>query len=688
MSQTLTVNGISFAYPLPGDRNWGTNASLWAAAVTSGMLQKAGGVFTLTANADFGASFGLKAAYFQTRAANPAESGLGRLARTDTIAWRNEADTADLALAVNSSNILTFNGAAVGALQSVAGNSQILPALSGLGVLTATLVAGGITNAEINASAAIALTKLAATTASRAAVTDASGFLTVSAATAAEIAFISGLTSAVQTQLDARLQLAGGTMTGALTLSGAPTANNHAATKAYVDSAASGFVVHDAVRAATTSAGTLSSDFENGDTVDGVVLATGNRILIKNQAAPAANGIYVVAASGAPTRATDADTWDELVQAFVFVDEGTVNAATSWVSQTVAGGTLGVTAVTFGQFGAAASFSADGQGIELSGTTFSLELDGTSLSKSASGLRVAAGGVLDTHVGAAASIARSKIAVGTANRLVVNANGTGALADAAAITAARALISDANGIPTHSTVTSTELAFLVGVTSAVQTQLNAKLALAGGTMSGALNMGTNNITNGGSGAFSSLTVSGVAALGASSTVDGEEIATLDDLGSFDAISAVVTGAAANTIDITGIPAFDSYQVVCEFILDNASGTETILLTYNNDSGANYGWNFDGSQDVTASSIRLYSEGLSGLSLINGEFRVSNAATIRKSSYGTWARTQLNSSGIRGIQLGAGFWNNTSDQISRMTFSTGNDAQFQVGSRVAVIGVSF
>lgn len=84
----------------------------------------------------------------------------------------------------------------------------------------------------------------------------------------------------------------------------------------------------------------------------------------------------------------------------------------------------------------------------------------------------------DIKVGAA--IARSKLASGSANRLVVN-DATGVASDAAAITAARALISDANGIPTHSTVTSTTLAFL-DATSSVQTQLNAKVNASGGTL--------------------------------------------------------------------------------------------------------------------------------------------------------------------------------------------------------------
>jgi len=103
----------------------------------------------------------------------------------------------------------------------------------------------------------------------------------------------------------------------------------------------------ESVVCATTANGTLATAFENGDTVDGITLATGNRILIKNQSAPAENGIYTVNASGAPTRATDFDSWTEIVGAFVSVESGTVNAGTQWLCNVVSGGTLGTTAINF-----------------------------------------------------------------------------------------------------------------------------------------------------------------------------------------------------------------------------------------------------------------------------------------------------------------------------------------------------
>jgi hypothetical protein len=121
------------------------------------------------------------------------------------------------------------------------------------------------------------------------------------------------------------------------------------ATKTYVDAKVAGLSWKQAVRAATTAAVTLATDLENGDAIDGVTLATGDRILVKNQAAGAENGIYTVNASGAPTRATDADSGVELVNATVYVSEGTTNADTQWTCTNNATPTLGTTALAFAQ---------------------------------------------------------------------------------------------------------------------------------------------------------------------------------------------------------------------------------------------------------------------------------------------------------------------------------------------------
>jgi hypothetical protein len=139
----------------------------------------------------------------------------------------------------------------------------------------------------------------------------------------------------------------------------------------YVDSVAEGLHIHASVVAATTTNITLATDVENGDTLDGVTLATGNRILVKNQSTESENGIYVVSASGAPSRATDFDSPSEIDGGdFVFVTGGTSNDNTGWV-QTNTVGTVGTDAIYFSQFSGAGTYSA-GTGLTLTGSVFSI----------------------------------------------------------------------------------------------------------------------------------------------------------------------------------------------------------------------------------------------------------------------------------------------------------------------------
>lgn len=146
------------------------------------------------------------------------------------------------------------------------------------------------------------------------------------------------------------------------------------AVKVYVDSMSQGLKVKAPVRVATTANGTLATAFENGDTVDGVVLATGDRILIKDQSTAADRGIYVVAASGAPTRATDADASGELgLGSCVWVQEGTANGGQIWCVTTV-GATPwvpGSSSSTWTQFSGASTTSA-GAGLTATGNVFAV----------------------------------------------------------------------------------------------------------------------------------------------------------------------------------------------------------------------------------------------------------------------------------------------------------------------------
>lgn len=196
MSIALTINGQSFNYPEQGDQNWGPDASDWASAVTVGMLQKAGGLFQLLSEVDFGSSYGLKSVYYKSRTSNISSAGILRLARVDSLGWRNEANDGDLLLSVSSTNKLQYDGIDIvtgSYIASVSDTSTIDLTVTGTD-LTADIVAGSITNSHINASAAITLSKLAAMTASRAVVSDASGFLVPSTTTSTEIGYVNGVT--------------------------------------------------------------------------------------------------------------------------------------------------------------------------------------------------------------------------------------------------------------------------------------------------------------------------------------------------------------------------------------------------------------------------------------------------------------------------------------------------------------
>jgi len=154
----------------------------------------------------------------------------------------------------------------------------------------------------------------------------------------------------------------------------APTTSTDAATRGYVDSVAQGLSPKASVRVATTAAGTLATSFANSSVIDGVTLATGNRILIKDQTTASENGIYTVNATGAPTRATDAAAWNALPGAYFFVQEGTANAEMGFVCTSNTGGTINTTAITFQQFSGAGQITTSG-GLQKSGNTISIAFD-------------------------------------------------------------------------------------------------------------------------------------------------------------------------------------------------------------------------------------------------------------------------------------------------------------------------
>jgi hypothetical protein len=139
------------------------------------------------------------------------------------------------------------------------------------------------------------------------------------------------------------------------------------ATKAYVDGFVSGLDTKPSVRVATTANITLSGT----QTIDGVSVQAGDRVLVKNQSTAADNGIYVVA-SGSWSRAADADSNTEVTpNLFVFVEEGTANADSGWTLSTNGPITLGTTALEFVQFSGAGQITA-GDGLTKTGNTLNV----------------------------------------------------------------------------------------------------------------------------------------------------------------------------------------------------------------------------------------------------------------------------------------------------------------------------
>lgn len=144
-----------------------------------------------------------------------------------------------------------------------------------------------------------------------------------------------------------------------LTNVGTPTSSGDAATKGYVDAAINGLDWKASVRVATTANGTLATAFANGQTVDGVTLVTGDRILLKDQTTASENGIYIVAASGAPARASDMAAASSAANASLFVEAGTANADKNFVcTSNVGSDVVGTNNLTFTQFGTGGGVSA------------------------------------------------------------------------------------------------------------------------------------------------------------------------------------------------------------------------------------------------------------------------------------------------------------------------------------------
>lgn len=289
-SQILPLpSGTPYLIPNVGDLNWGQNVTDYLLALPEAMIPTAGS-FAFTGDVTITGGFGFILPYFKSESANIASAGHIRLSNTNTIQWRNAANSGNDVLSVDTSDNLVYNGNIIPiGLDTLAdgkiwignaSNQAIANTLTGDVTVTdagvTSISSGSITNAKVNASAAIAysklnlsgsivnsdifssaaiaVSKLAALTPSIAVIADASGFLTSSSTTATEIGYVHGVTSNIQTQLNA---ITGGIVTAIAGTSNEITASS--STGSVTLSIPSTFIAPGSIAATSTLSGTVGT---------------------------------------------------------------------------------------------------------------------------------------------------------------------------------------------------------------------------------------------------------------------------------------------------------------------------------------------------------------------------------------------------------------------------------------------
>ena len=248
-----------------------------------------------------------------------------------------------------------------------------------------------------------------------------------------------------------------------------PTSALQLATKQYVDGVAQGLNVKAAVAWGTTGNITLSGlgTQANGEWTG--TLTAGDRILVKNQSTAADNGIYAAASAGW-TRTADADTWNELVSAFVFVQQGATLGDTGWVCTIDPGGTLGVTAVTWSQFSGAGTYTA-GTGLTLTGTQFSLTAPVTAALGGTGYTSYTAGDLLY----ASGATTLSKLAVGSSTYILTSSGSAPQWSVPSGITVGTATNAVNTGITADATNATNYLTFVSATTGNLPQLVNSSI---------------------------------------------------------------------------------------------------------------------------------------------------------------------------------------------------------------------
>ena len=228
----------------------------------------------------------------------------------------------------------------------------------------------------------------------------------------------------IATQASSSVSISGGSITGI----GSPSSNTDVAIKSYVDQAVAGLRTRTIAECASTANVNIANALEAGDTIDGVTLVAGDRVLLKNQSTATENGLYLAVASGAGTASRDPehDTIAELSGQMIVVNQGSANDNKIFLCTTDNDGSIGSTNITYTQVTPSNSGTVESVGITQSGSEFTI----------------------------------GNTPITSSGNITLNVNRI-----------------SATKIGANTNISDTEFGFLNGVSSSIQDQLNAKATL-------------------------------------------------------------------------------------------------------------------------------------------------------------------------------------------------------------------
>ena len=287
-------------------------------------------------------------------------------------------------------NLADATGYPGSAISGTIGNSQIAT-----GVDAAKIADGTVSNTEfqyINSLSSNAQTQISAR------LVAASDLSDVASASTSRTNLGLGT---MATQASSNVTITGGAVGGL----GSPSAGSDAATKTYVDDLVTGLKSRIICRVSTTANIDLTADLQNGDTLDGITLATNDRVLVKNQTTTTANGVYKVVASGTASRDPDFDTVAELSGQLVIIQEGSTNADTMWLCTTDNSGSIGAVTITFSQVFPSSGGTVTSVGLTQSGSEFTIS--GSPITSSGN-ITVDVNRIAATKIGADTSVSNTE----------------------------------------------------------------------------------------------------------------------------------------------------------------------------------------------------------------------------------------------------------------------------------------